>query len=127
MATEVVTRTRRYFLGDDGIVRVTVLPGAEETLADAMENVRAGGELLGVQRRPVLDDSRRIKSVERDARAYYAGPEATRMVSAAAVLIGSPIQRIILNFFVMLNKPPFPVRFFTSEAEAVVWLKGFVR
>ena len=126
MATEVLTRTRRYVV-DDGIVRSTVLPGTEETLADAIENVRAGGQLLGGRPRLVLDDSRHIKSIDREARAYYAGPESTRMVLAAAVLIGSPIQRIIGNFFLKLNQPPFPARLFTSEAEALAWLKSFAR
>jgi hypothetical protein len=47
--------------------------------------------------------------------------------SAAALLIGSPLTRAIGNFFMGLNKPLIPTRLFTSETEALAWLKGFVR
>jgi len=126
MADEVVTRTRRYRMGDDGIMRIRVLPGAEETLADAVENVRVGAAMLKGRRCPFLNDSRLIKSVDREARAYYAGPESAANVSAVAVFTASPTQRTIGNFFLMLNKPRFPIRFFTSEAEALAWLEGFL-
>ena len=125
MAGEIVTRTRRYQLGEDGILRTSSLPGAEETLAHAMENARAAESLAGGRRYPVLADSRQIKSMDREARAFYAKPEGTTMVLAVAILVQSPVQRTLVNFFLAVNKPQFPVRFFTSEDEAVAWLRGF--
>ena len=123
MAGESLTRTRRYHLGEDGILWSISLPGAEETLADAMENMCAARSLVNGRRYLVLADMRQLKSVEREARAYYARPES--MALAAAILIRSPVERTMVNFWLTLNKPRFPVRFFTSEAEAVAWLQGF--
>jgi len=127
MADEIVTRTKRYWIDDDGIMRIRALPGAEETLADARENVRASNALAKGRRYPVLDDSRQLRSMDRAARAHYAGPESAGSTLAVASIIASPIQRTMGNFFLTLNKPPFPVRLFSAEAEALAWLKDFVK
>ena len=44
------------------IVRLTVLPGVEETLADAQENTRAALIVGAGRRLPLLVDIRRMKS-----------------------------------------------------------------
>jgi hypothetical protein len=75
---------------------------------------------------PLLVDSRNIKSMEREARVYYAGEEGRKSVSACALLIGSPVSRVIGNFFMGLNKPLVPTRLFTSETEAIEWLRRFI-
>jgi hypothetical protein len=36
------------------------------------------------------------------------------------------VARAIGNFFMGLNKPLIPTRLFTSEAEALGWLREFV-
>jgi len=65
--------------------------------------------------------------MDREARRYFAGEETAKVESAAALLIESPLSKAIGNFFMGLNKPIVPTRLFTSEAEALAWLKGFVR
>ena len=125
MADEIVTRTRRYSLGDDGILRTAVLPDVEETMADAIENVRAMKSLVKGRRYPVLADMRLFKGVDREVRAYYAGPETTGVVSAVAIIVRSLAQRVMGNWFITWNKPQFPSRLFTSQDEAMKWLDGF--
>lgn len=68
---------------------------------------------------------RDIKSMDREARRFFAGPECAKAESAAALVIGSPITKAIGNFFLGLNKPIIPTRLFTNEADAIVWLKTF--
>jgi hypothetical protein len=41
-----------------------------------------------------------------------------------ALLVGSPVTRVIGNFFIGLNKPRWPVRLFRSESDALAWLGG---
>ena len=125
MAGEIVTRTATHRLGDDGIVRTVMLAGAEETLVDAIANVRAVGTLGAGRRVPQLVDGRWMKSMPREVRAYYAGAEAERNVAAAAVLVGSPVSRTVANFVMQLARPRFPTRLFTDEAAALAWLKAF--
>lgn len=120
---EILTRTERIWLQDD-VVRCVVLPTASHTLADARENDDAVASLAGGRRLPMLLDTRASRGLDRDARLYYVRPEAARRLAALAMLIDSQIGRILGNFFMTVNKPPFPLRLFTSEADALTWLKG---
>lgn len=120
---EIVTRTERIWL-QDGVIRCVVLPTANHTLADAHENDRAVASLAGDRRLPMLLDTRASRGLDRDARVYYVRPEAAQTLAALAMLIDSQIGRIFGNFFMSVNKPPFPLRLFTNESDALAWLKG---
>ncbi len=124
---EIVTQTAKVRLDENGILRVTCLPGATQTLAQAHENMSVEVQLSRGKRRPILVDLTGMKSFDRDARAYYAGEEAAKYQSAIALLIGSPLSRVIGNFFIGFNKSPMPTKLFTSEPEALEWLKEFLR
>ena len=127
MQQQIVTRTGTLYLDADGIIRGTINPGAEQTLEDAIENVQASSAVGLGKRRPLLVDMRPIKSQTREARTYYTGPEGTRCFTAAAVLVDSPVSRLIANFLLGFNKSAtVPSRLFTSEPEAIEWLKTFL-
>ena len=76
-------------------------------------------------RLPMLVDVRTVSAIDREARAHLAGPEGARINSAVALLVGSPLSQAIGNFFLGLNKPLIPCRLFTTEPEALAWLRGF--
>jgi hypothetical protein len=122
---EIRTRTMVTRIDTDGIMRIAHLPGVEETLADAEENIRAGTAAWGVGPWPILVDIRRMKPLSRDVRRYYTSPEATRRVKAVAMLVHSPLSRVLANFFITMIKPNVSTRIFTDETEALAWLKGF--
>lgn len=126
MEKEEIIRTGKIWLEGDGIVRFTYFPKVEVTLADAKKSIAVVLKISKGKTQPLFVDSRGIKSMEREARTYYAGEEAAKAVSACALLIGSPISRVIGNFFLGINKPKFPVKLFTSESEAIEWLRRFI-
>ncbi|MBI1800621.1 MAG: STAS/SEC14 domain-containing protein [Chloroflexi bacterium] len=113
------------WLGDDGIVRQIWAPQAEISLAQAKESVAAIVRLTHGEYIPLLVDMRRTKFVDREARAYYASP-ASRITKAVALLVSSPVSRVLANFFLGLHTPKVPIKMFTSETEALKWLKRFV-
>jgi hypothetical protein len=115
-----------YRLDADGIIRSTVLPGTEETLADAQENIRTCALLGGGQRRPIVVDMRGVKAQAREARLYYSGPETAQVISAIALITGSRVSALIANFFITVSKNTIPTKLFTDETEALLWLKGFL-
>ena len=127
MAAPVEVRTQTLWLEDDGIVRVKMKPNVQFSLQDAQATIRAISSVCGGKRCPALVDMRGLVSMDREARRYFAGEETAKVESAAALLIESPLSKAIGNFFMGLNKPIVPTRLFTSEAEALAWLKGFVR
>lgn len=73
---------------------------------------------------PVFVDSRGIESVSRDARNYMA-QYGSEKLSASALLINSPVQRIIGEFFLKINKPEIPYRLFTNKDKALEWLQDY--
>ncbi len=121
----ITTRTGKVWLGEDGILRCVSLPGIHMTLAEAQENIAAGMKFDDGGKRPVLLDIRLIKGIDRDARAYFASRESSVRTSAIALLVHSPLSRVVANFFLGLNKMPMPIHLFPDEGEAIEWLKGF--
>ena len=120
-------RTRTCALWYDGLVCARFHDRAEVTLDDARENLAATAALTGGQRAPVLVDLRPIRSQTAEARAYFAGPAATAVTLAVALVIDSPLSRVLGNFFLGFNRPETPARLFTSVDEARAWLDTFQR
>lgn len=114
------------WLGEDGIVRIIWVPGAEVTLADAEESMAAYLKINQGKRRPMFVDSSRMRSLSRETRHYFAGEEATKAVSAVSLLVGTPVSRVMGNFYLGLSNPRLPTRLFDSEDEALEWLKGYI-
>jgi hypothetical protein len=127
MTNEVIeTRVAKIWMGDDGIFRVIFLPGAELELEDIKEINRYMNKVSGGKRIPAFNDIRGVKSTSREARVYTSSRASVEVCSAAALLIGTPISRVIGNLFLSLSSPPYPTRIFKSEEEALVWLNGFI-
>ena len=111
---------------EPGIVRIIYKADAWVTIAEARENVDAVAKVVGGVHSPIFNDIRPISTIDRDSRQYFVGDEAGEVTSATALLVGSPISRVIGNFFIGLNRSQWPVRMFSEESEAMVWLEGFL-
>jgi hypothetical protein len=120
---EIRTRVAKVWLRDDGIVQLVIDPGAKYTLADIGEGNEGIVKLSKGQRRPLLVDAKNIKSVD-----FATRKEAATFaeITSVAILIDSALSRMIGNVFLATNKTSYPARLFTSEAEAIQWLKGFL-
>jgi len=103
----------------DGVLRYRWDDGAEASIVDADESVAAVRELAGPDRLPLLVDMHGLKRLDRDARARFSEAD---VVTRAAFLVGSPLSRVLANFFLAVSRPTMPTRMFTSEDEAVAWL-----
>lgn len=123
--TPVVTRTARIWLAADGIAHWQTLPGSEETLASIREGTEALWQLSGQRAVPLLVDLEGSRSITKEARNYLQGSEASRAACAVALLVSSPVSRMIGNFMNYINRPQIPLQLFTTEEKARTWLKGF--
>jgi hypothetical protein len=124
---EVPTRTSVVQFDPRGFMRVTHLPGAEETLADAQQTVRVVLSLSAGRRMPLLVNMRGMKSQDRDARQYYGSPDVTHAATAVALLVESRVSMLIANFFINVTKINVPTKIFTDEVEALTWLKAYIQ
>lgn len=123
---KIVTRVNTVWLGEDGIARVIHVPGAKVTLEDAEETMAAYRKLSQGRKRPLFVDTKSMKSIERGARQFYAGEEAARVASAVAIIVDTPVSRVLGNFYLGVSKPHLTSQLFTSEDEALEWLKGYI-
>ena len=68
---------------------------------------------------------RATTEISKEARDYFANERTASIQRATALLVSSPVSRVIGNFFMGLNKPMSPTRMFTDTAAAIQWLHGF--
>lgn len=126
-AKQEVTSTLTIWLREDGILHGVGREGAVSTLETAKADFEATRRVAGGVLRPVLVDIRKVKAVERPAREFLSSAYVGTIVSATALLIKSGISRAIGNFYIGIKAPNYPMKLFTSEADALAWLKQFVR
>jgi hypothetical protein len=104
----------------DGTVRLSWVPGVHITGVLAVAAMSAVDEFNGDRGRPLLVDMSGVAALAREARTVFTRPcSATRI----AILGVSSVDRVIATFGLRLSNPPTPARFFTSEPDALTWLR----
>jgi hypothetical protein len=110
----------------EGVFYIVGKPDSAHTRADAEENFATIPPQEQMTGRPTLADLRYVRSIDREARAVYRD-EQNNNAAAVAILVDSPLSRVIGNFFIGLSRLDMPARLFTSETKAHDWLRSFVR
>lgn len=124
MNSKVQTSVFTTWVDQNGICRTQVKKNSVVDLTEAIENTKAVIKVSNNIIRPLLVDLREIKSISKPARDHFAIRNRVPPISAIAMLVKSPLSRIIGNFFLGINKPSVPTKLFSSEKTALVWLKN---
>jgi hypothetical protein len=108
-------------LRDDGIIVYRAHAGFEVTRDDAWEILQLGLEITTTPRRTLvlMQD---VARVDREARELFASDAFLSLTHQTALVVGSPVSRVIGNFFVGLNRLKYPVRVFDDPKRALAWL-----
>ena len=114
----------RIRLRPDGIVQIVWGRGLGMGLEDAVEVLDAITKLTGGMQCPMLVDVHDAGQQDRPARVAFA--RRSDVVSAVALLIGSPLSRMMGNFYLNVSHPKAPTRLFDDESSAIAWLQEFV-
>ena len=121
----VITHSKfRMWLRPDGIVQLVWAPRVTMALEDALAATGAMAQLTGGQPSPLLVDTHDAGPQDRPARTEFA--RRSDLVSAVALIVATPLSRMMGNFFLAVSKPMAPTRLFDDEASAVAWLQEFV-
>jgi hypothetical protein len=119
------TTTARIQLNERGVLVVRINDGAQQSLADAKENLSVAVSETGGKRLPLLIDIRRAQPLEADARHHYSGQTLVDAFSALALLVDArPFGRMMGNVYLRIAQPGIPARLFFEEEAAVDWLDG---
>ncbi|WP_317897296.1 DUF7793 family protein [Aurantibacillus circumpalustris] len=114
------------WMGEDGICRTKTKPMAEISIKEAIENSAAVSSYYTDKKFPLLIDARNIKYMEREARKHFSTNGRDIKINCFAIMVKSPLSRMIGNFFMGLNKPFIPARLFDEEDKAIKWLKEYL-
>jgi hypothetical protein len=118
---EASSRTCTFRRDTRGFVHAVMKQGCEMALDDAKENVAAIYDLAG-GRTLVLVDMRGVRWQSREARDYFASANAAEATKAVALIIGSPVSRVLGSFFLRMERHRFPTALFNDEDKAIRWL-----
>ena len=75
---------------------------------------------LGKGAAPLLVDMTDMGKLDRGAREHFKVDKGG--TSAFALLVGSPVTKMLANFFMRTDADETPVRMFTDEQTAIAWL-----
>ena len=109
---------------EDGIYHIIHKNGKRGTLTTAKEELSSHRELSGGKKMPLFADVRGMKGASAEARDFGNSEEVRSTYSAVGILTGSKFTQIIASAFMKVNKPPYPVKMFTTKEEAIFWLQG---
>ena len=112
-------------INDFGFYKVSVNEAEEFTIDDLKKLVNAQKE-LGEEKLPVLvlcsehatTNSELLKTISKNINNPYS--------KADAFVIKSMAQKILANFYIKINKPERPTKFFNDKDDAINWLKPFL-
>lgn len=113
------------FLREDNIFQVNVFANSSiskdqvKIVVDGMLQLSNGVKL------PAITYLGEFADVSKDAREYTADPDKPTATTAIAFVINNMGHKILGNFFLTVNKPQKPIRFFTDEKLALKWLEGY--
>jgi len=117
------TKKIKFTLSPDNILYTECVPNTVMTLEDGKESTRISAEMVNYQPLPLLCDLTNVVKMSHECRKHFAGEEHAATFSKCALIVTSPVSRIIGNFFLGLNKPLKPTRLFTNKEEGLKWLK----
>jgi hypothetical protein len=116
------TRICTFELDPRGFVHARLDHQAYMQVEDAREALEMTWKVAGERRRPVLVDMTHLSGESRAARQYFVSDEAVAKYSAVAILVASPVSRVIGSFFLKLGAHKAPTRMFDDEQAAIEWV-----
>jgi hypothetical protein len=119
VVTSVESGKAELFMDEHGILQLRWARNAIIRSGDAEAAMQMVNELCGQTERPLLVHMATTSAVSRGARTVFSR---TCQASHVALLGASPVDKVIANFVLAMNKTTRPKRYFTSRAEAMAWL-----
>lgn len=118
------TRTATIYLDQNSILHIEILNGVRLDYEDAVDNALVIKKLTKATKVLKLIDARLTFRIDKKAREFVNRVD-LKQTLARAVVKGSALSSLLLNFFIALSKPQTPTKVFSDYDEAYKWLLGF--
>lgn len=110
---------------ENGVLVAIYRPGLIIDLEKAKQIVKERIEFTNGKTLPVLVDDRGVKSMTKQAREFFGSGDSIRNISACGLVYRSIFGALLVRFFLVIQKPPIPIRLFVNHGDALQWLEGF--
>ena len=115
---------------DSGILQITIWKDYYSELEHSLESLEIIKTIHHQNHKKicVLGDIRGLKGSSKESRASVRQTgdlDPNKHVAALAILIQSPVSKLVGNFLIKFNKPSFPLRLFTKKEEAIKFLEQY--
>lgn len=110
---------------EKGLYELTVFSNEELLLSDVqviLDEMKA----LGGEKLPVLVICGEFATTNNDVLKFLSKNENFPYSKAGAYVVQSIAQRIMANFYLKINEPERPTKFFNNKDEALDWLMHFL-
>jgi hypothetical protein len=111
---------------DERILHIYFFEHVEIDLSDVKEIYNTGITLSGGKPYCALAHLNNSPASTPEARAFGATEAYAKFRLADALLTDSLSMKLIANSYIKFNKPVVPTKMFTTEREAIEWLKTFL-
>ncbi|NQY66629.1 MAG: hypothetical protein HRT72_02745 [Flavobacteriales bacterium] len=108
---------------EKGIIHTTYTPDLVVSLEIAKKIVADRIAYTGGHLYPGLVDIRNIKSVDYGAMKYWATEESYSSLSSIAVFSDKRLSKIFFNFWLKVDKPYRPTKYFNDKESAYLFLQ----
>ena len=121
----VAVASPEVWLGEDGILRVDYGAFNVITLA-VVQSAYAQQRKISQEKLPVMIRGGGVGSVDYAAQRFASGLEMCAVTAARGVLVSTTLEKHLCQMFLAYHQPPYPTKMFTTEVDAVSWLKTYV-
>lgn len=111
-------------LRNDGIIQFFYGDHVEYTMKETLELEEAVDKITKGVTCKSLRIAGRFSSADTEVMKYLSRGKGTLFTLADSFVIHSLAQKILANFYLKINKPVLPTRFFNKADEAEAWLKS---
>ena len=110
-------------LRNDGLVHVYFKPGIEITVPFQSELIKMYNDITGGKKEKFIFEGGEFVSITKEARENAIKIEDQSPTLASAVVISNLGQKIIADFYYLVNRPKQPYKVFSSFQKGVEWLQ----
>ncbi len=114
-----------YMELEDGIMVGYYKSNIRITLEKAKAIVAERNAFFSYRSYPALIYDNGVRSMDKDARDFFASVEGSVGISAAALVLKSSFSVFLGNFLLKISKPVIPAKIFTNKEKALIWLQQF--
>jgi len=119
---EAVSTEIAYLSCHGDVVTAEIKENADISVAKMQKLLQEAVRIAGFKKYFVIVDARAGFHSEADVRDYYASSEYSKYRYADAFIVKSLAVRLMVNFYISVNKPVVPTRTFTDPVQAARWI-----